>query len=476
MFKLTKTLLFICLGTLAVSSCSKEIAPDPVKIVISFAADTNGQVTPKGIQTGDAGSILSSVAQANKDYRIQGWYDGNKKLSTSGDFTLIGDSVLQVRLTENVANKIFTAKFSDKEYTAKINTILSPEGGQITPKDSSSAVVNNNITFSATLKPGYTVLWYDYKRIPITSKDEESPFHLSNDGLQLYIKSSEAIDGKTFTAEFKLADCTVNFKAEANGSVDPETQTAPKGDFVTSVAKGTSVYDFEGWYNPQGEKITSTSGDIYVDGTTIHVKTYSELGTDTFVAKFYRKYKVEFNVEGVEGGTISREGEEDVYSGSKIESNIATVTDGYEFLGWFDGDTKITTTASDQPAYLTAYNRLLNVKVSADKKYTAKFRQVDAAIPTEEYGVAAPRIFAVGSGDDTKLMLSRVNIKDVNLFQFGSIVSWPGDDNPVSTPSFNPSNLDVSKWDPAWSVGSSFPNPSAENLKNGKGDPCQLVG
>ncbi|MGL5979910.1 MAG: hypothetical protein ACRCZY_03360 [Phocaeicola sp.] len=188
------------------------------------------------------------------------------------------------------------------------------------------------------------------------------------------------------------------------------------------------------------------------------------------------KMTVTFNVDGAGAGTVTKSSDSGT-PGSVLSSKIETVTVGSKFLGWYDDGAEITETSTDADVYLSDHNRQLNVKVSGDKTYTATFEKVNADVPLEEDGKCAPRIYATGTGDDAKLMLTKEPKNYGVFFQFGSVIAW---DNKAGTTAdnvpFNPSEVEISGWNSSWTVGSTFPEHTVENLKAGKGDPCRLVG
>ncbi|MGL5980588.1 MAG: InlB B-repeat-containing protein, partial [Phocaeicola sp.] len=111
MFKLIKSILFVLSVILAMSSCSEDhVVEAPTRMSIAFAADDNGTVGPEGVQTGNAGSTISSVATPNDGSVFDGWYDEEKKLVTEGDITVNGNT-LSVTFTEATAGNNYTAKF-----------------------------------------------------------------------------------------------------------------------------------------------------------------------------------------------------------------------------------------------------------------------------------------------------------------------------------------------------------------------------
>ena len=97
-----------------------------------------------------------------------------------------------------------------------------------------------------------------------------------------------------------------------------------------------------------------------------------------------------------------------------------------------------------------------------------------------ESGVAAPRIFVYGSGENARLMLTQRPTNFGAFFQFGGIIGWTwvpyGVDSPAN---FNPTTTISSMWSSSWSTGVDYGQNVQHNnakLKNGVGDPCRLLG
>ncbi|MGL5957112.1 MAG: hypothetical protein ACRCZZ_00655, partial [Phocaeicola sp.] len=100
------------------------------------------------------------------------------------------------------------------------------------------------------------------------------------------------------------------------------------------------------------------------------------------------------------------------------------------------------------------------------------------AILKERDNRATPRLVTVGKGDDATLMLTVDRDHRADVFQFGSIIAWDiiGESWLSGHAVFNPTTLECKEWDRQWNVGTFFPLNTAENLKQGKGDPCRLIG
>lgn len=100
-------------------------------------------------------------------------------------------------------------------------------------------------------------------------------------------------------------------------------------------------------------------------------------------------------------------------------------------------------------------------KLSQKVKVKVDFRDYIA-----EEGVAAPRIFVQGTGDNAKLMLTKKPTNYGAYFQFMGITAWEYD-NSIK---YQPYKVTT---DGSWTSSSAH---NITSLKVGKGDPCRLVG
>ncbi|MGL4293571.1 MAG: fimbrillin family protein, partial [Bacteroidales bacterium] len=116
----------------------------------------------------------------------------------------------------------------------------------------------------------------------------------------------------------------------------------------------------------------------------------------------------------------------------------------------------------------------VNVSLESWEEISATDNNIGGDKYIGQDGQAAPRIYVEGSGPSGKLMLTKSPTNPGSFFQFGSILAWSGVD-PLAL-LWNPSTITSSSWNSSWGGFTSFPAHSIENLRNGQGDPCRLVG
>ncbi|MGL5980474.1 MAG: hypothetical protein ACRCZY_06290 [Phocaeicola sp.] len=168
-----------------------------------------------------------------------------------------------------------------------------------------------------------------------------------------------------------------------------------------------------------------------------------------------------------DNGTVDPIGKRGGSAGDTISSVAKAAAANYVLEGWYDETGKIN--PSEDFIFSDNTLKVKLTQATKDKTYTAKF--VDTYI--SEPGVAAPRIYVVGEGDQAKLMLTKNPTNHGAYFQWGRTVAWNNSGSPVKL--FDPNN---SQGGASWkeqSVGD-YPTHTAANLKVGKGDPCKLVG
>ncbi|MGL5937481.1 MAG: InlB B-repeat-containing protein, partial [Phocaeicola sp.] len=355
-----------------------QVAFEEKFYTVKFRSEAGGSVGQSASST-LVGKMIECDAIPDADYKLEGWYnsDDQKIDATEGDIYVSGET-LHVKSSSDVNNHTFVAKFTLKEYTVKIK-ITSPEGGTVSPADSCVAVAGNTIQFTATPKQDYRISWTDYLGERITSTDTSSPYYLSADSLMLFVKSSSAVDGKTFHAAFIKNDYRVNFAVDGEGgSVSQSIGIKPAGEMIECAAMPGVDYILEGWYDPANKKIDATEGDIYVSGEKLYVKSTSGVNGQTFVAKFkLKEYTVTLESDAPRGadGTVDNVGGT-ADAGTKIASTASIPIDGYKFYAWFDGESMITSESTSDDLYLTNGGKTLNVTYSSatdSKTYTAKY-------------------------------------------------------------------------------------------------------
>ena len=158
---------------------------------------------------------------------------------------------------------------------------------------------------------------------------------------------------KNFT-ELDLSGFTISF-SEAN-NLTKFAGYVPVTTFIFGNGWADAVLPEPGGFNAVFTSMSTMP--TYITGATSNLVTYN-WSADNRPVTFTDKGSVTITAEATEGGTVSG-------GGTVIESAnvklMASANEGYNFDGWYDGDTKVCDT-----------EEFLVKNVTADKTYTAKF-------------------------------------------------------------------------------------------------------
>lgn len=201
----------------------------------------------------------------------------------------------------------------------------------------------DSVTLTACANEGYRFTgWYRKEGGKVSLKEQytfvaadrnvsfEAGFEKTEDPVRVYTVSCSAVpeEGGEVTAEYK-------------GSMpDPEHIRVPEGSHVILRALPDPGYQFTGWFDGQGEKVSSSE-----------ILTLTSVGKDkTLEARFRtapvpdRKFKIYYRADWEAAGTVQAEYDEKTEtSGMAVvkEGTAVTLTakakTGFRFLGWFDG-------------------------------------------------------------------------------------------------------------------------------------------
>ena len=184
------------------------------------------------------------------------------------------------------------------------------------------------------------------------SLNDASDFEYEYEGYRVEKKN----DGQLYIVAYEEP----KYEAENGGSVD--VQENEDDGTVTLYVSVPDGFSFVGWHD--GTKIISTDNPY----------TFVPEAGKTYTAKLeeiqpepINKYTITAN--STNGGIA--EGTATVEEGQSV-TLTATANEGYEFIGWFDGDTKVCETEE-----FTVEN------VTSDKTYTAKFELLETEEPDE---------------------------------------------------------------------------------------------
>ena len=281
--------------------------------VVNAVSDdtTKGTVSPTG-QTIEHGKNATVTATRKTGYKLEGWYNGTTKVSSSNTYTFAP-----------TANITLTAKWS--VYNITIPVSVSPTGAGTTSPSPFTGQEGSYAYITATPVTGYEFAYWT---------DGVDNTHYVNNPQRVRMLSV-----KTLTAYFTLKSYTVTWNANG-GTVSPASTTKTYGSTLGTLPTPTRAstaeysYTFAGWF-------TAATGGTQITASTTVTKdvTYYAHWTET-----RRSYTATFNGNG--GGTPSPSTITKEYNTALGILPTCTRT-GYTFLGWYtasSGGTKISTT------------------------------------------------------------------------------------------------------------------------------------
>lgn len=162
------------------------------------------------------------------------------------------------------------------------------------------------------------------------------------------IKISALTTNSSGTTITNVGDCSIG--SSATGGVKEETYYRDTSVTLTAKAAPTG-YDFIGWY--EGSNLVSTSLSFAVTLTA----------NRTLVAKYkIKSYTVNATSEDTNKGTVSPAGQTVEHGANAIV--LATPKSAYNFAGWYNGTTKVSSN--------TSYTFAVTAHISLTAKFTIK--------------------------------------------------------------------------------------------------------
>ncbi|MBQ9118082.1 MAG: InlB B-repeat-containing protein [Clostridia bacterium] len=301
----------------------------------SYAVSVNQNLAEAGETTG-AGTYLHGAevvlaATTNEGYVFLGWYDANGLISADNPYEFTATSALSV-----------TAKWETVllEYTVAIEKNILHAG---TVEGAGEYAEGETISLTATTKTGYTFLgWYDGETL--VTADASCSFVVEED--------------RTLTAKWEAIPYQVSVSSnmlEAGGVAGAGTYDYGTGATLRAIPN--EGYTFLGWYDGE-ELISSKSEYIFV-----------VTGDVSWTAKWkINEYAISVQGQVTSGsGSVEKAGTVAIsgtgkYTYGESVTITATTNEGYKFLGWYEGETKVSST--ETYVFTATSNRQLVAKWS----------------------------------------------------------------------------------------------------------------
>lgn len=300
---------------------------------VTFTAGTGGSVSPTSARV-QYGGEASSTATASTGYTFSGWSDGTK--------------TAKLTVTNVTANATYTA-----EYTTNTYTVTYVKGTGIATISKTSEVVSwgaNATGCTATVTAGYTFDgWYNGATRVSTSLTYAPTAVKSN----LSLTAKATINSYTVSpsAYYRNTDGTGNYTAGTTGGTVSGGGSVNHGGSITVTASAAAGYQFDGWYSAgeSGGSLLSSSASYAISGVTASMTVY---------ARFTKKYYTITYSAGDYVASLSRTTERVAHganaTGSTMTVSATTAQYSYGVDGWYNGATKITSSATYAPTGVTA--------------------------------------------------------------------------------------------------------------------------
>lgn len=314
---------------------------------LAFTITPTGAGTVSGGGTYDYGSSIKSTATPATGYNFTKWVDEEGVESTTNPYPG----------WEITKNRTIQAVFTIKSYAINLAAQFRvAESGDFTSGTTGGTVSGGgtfnhgtSVTAKATPATGYSFAgWYEGD-----SKVSDSASY-----------TFTATGARSLTARFQRQWFTVTFTAGTGGSVSPTSARVQYGGEASSTATASTGYTFSGWSD--GTK----TAKLTVTNVTANETYAASFGINTYVITYAKG-------TGIASVTPASE---TVEHGSNAKGSTAALVTGYNFDGWYNGDTRVSTALTYGPANVTG-NMTLTAK-GVLKTFaitgTAQYRDTDS--------------------------------------------------------------------------------------------------
>lgn len=315
---------------------------------LAFTITPTGAGTVSGAGTYDYGTIVKSTATPATGYNFTKWVADH-----GGEYT---ENPFNTGWTVS-GNRIIQAVFTIKSYAINLAAQFRvAESGDFTSGTTGGTVSGGgtfnhgtSVTAKATPATGYSFAgWYEGD-----SKVSDSASY-----------TFTATGARSLTARFQRQWFTVTFTTGTGGSVSPTSARVQYGGEASSTATASTGYTFSGWSD--GTK----TAKLTVTNVTANATYAASFGINTYVITYAKG-------TGIASVTPASE---TVEHGANAKGSTAALTTGYNFDGWYNGDTRVSTALTYGPTNVTG-NMTLTAK-GVIKTFavtgTAQYRDTDS--------------------------------------------------------------------------------------------------
>lgn len=295
---------------------------------VSYSKGDYVQSISKASEIVNYGGIATAVAtllpnDVQYTYSFDGWYEGQQKVS--GDLSLSVENITSARTFVAVGQRTLN------RYTLAFT--ITPEGGG-TVQGGGTYDYGSEVSSTAVPSEGYTFTkWIHENGTEITANPTSWVISGNRKIQAIFTINSYNIATEE---QYRVAE-SGDFTSGTTGGTATGGGTFTHGSPVTLTATPSEGYGFDGWYE----------GSVKVSSDEAY--TFSAAGNRTLIAKFQRSW---FTIAYVAGTGVSSVDPtiESVKHGDNAVGSTATVSTGYTFDGWYNGDVRVSTSITYAPA------------------------------------------------------------------------------------------------------------------------------
>ena len=317
------------------------------RYTLSFTITPTGAGTVSGGGTYDYGSSVKSTATPATGYNFTKWVDETGGESTTNPYP-------GWKITKN---RTIQAVFTIKSYSITLaSQFRIAETGDFT-----GGTTGGTVSGGGTVTHGTSVT---AKATPATGYSFAGWYEGSNKVSDSASYTFSATGNRSLTARFQRQWFTVTFTAGTGGSVAPTSARVEYGGKASSTATAATGYTFSGWSN--GVK----TAKLTVTNVTANATYAASFRINTYVITYAKE-------TGISSVTPTSE---TVEHGANAVGSTAALTTGYNFDGWYNGATRVSTALKYGPTNVTS-NMTLTAKATI-KTFaitgTAQYRDTDS--------------------------------------------------------------------------------------------------
>lgn len=302
------------------------------RYTLSFTITPTGAGTVSGGGTYDYGSSVKSTATPATGYNFTKWVDETGGESTTNPYPG----------WEITKNRTIQAVFTIKSYSITLAAQFRiAETGDFT-----GGTTGGTVSGGGTVTHGTSVT---AKATPATGYSFAGWYEGSNKVSDSASYTFSATGNRSLTARFQRQWFTVTFTAGTGGSVAPTSARVEYGGEASSTATAATGYTFSGWSN--GVK----TAKLTVTNVTANATYAASFGINTYVITYAKE-------TGIASVTPVSE---TVEHGANAVGSTAALTTGYNFDGWYNGATRVSTSLTYAPTAVKS-NLTLTAKANID--------------------------------------------------------------------------------------------------------------